>query len=254
MTKLTNGEQTEERFYDAAPLEPHLLYQGEILLNVPLMLMPKPNRWQLLRTKTGDLLETLKKGENPATVRVLDSNQTAEVWDNHGDGDFAMARLSKRPVLVVSQTCDVSNKDWIAVAPIHEAGELTAERRAVAREGGMFDVFYLPANPDYNFPESFGDLSQLQAVHKSYIKRLAPGQHFRLTQRNTLLLQQRITRYFGRPNSFDARSDKVPRSGVYMCIGCFYMDGQVSSFELQEGSAFPACANCDGFQWVKRAR
>jgi hypothetical protein len=252
LTSTTNGENPAESFYDAAPLEPHLLYQGEILIDLPLILMPATSRWLLLRARSGaPLEEALNRGDNPRLAKVLDSNQTQLAWDG-ADGDYVMARLSKRPVLVLSQTCDVSTKDFIAVAPIHPVDSVTPERKEAAIQGGLFDVFYLPANAEPSLSESFADFSQLQAVHQSYIKRFSPTQHFRLTPAKTRLLQQRITRYFGRPNSFDAREDKVPADGTYQCIGCFYMGGVVSSCTLAEGGEFHLCEACGGFQWVKR--
>lgn len=253
LTSITSGETSADDFYDAAPLEPHLLYQGEILLDVPLMLMPMAPRWLLLRTKSGaPLEEALNKGDNPRFVKVLDSNQTQLAWDG-ADGDYVMARLSKRPVLVLSQTCDISSKEFIAVAPIHPVDGISPEQRESAIQGGMFEVIYLPPNADPPFPESFADLSHLQAVHRSYVKRLLPTQHFRLSAASTLLLQQRITRYFGRPNSFDAREDKVPGDGTYLCVGCFYFDGVISSCEVRLGEVFPLCSTCEGHQWIRKA-
>lgn len=107
----TPGETTSNDFYDAAPLEPHLLYQGEILVDVPVLNMPKETRWLLLRTRSGKMVdEALQGGSLGGTVKVLDSNQSKEQWYNNTDGDFVMARLSKRAALVLSQTCDVQTK------------------------------------------------------------------------------------------------------------------------------------------------
>jgi hypothetical protein len=254
LTATTNGEAETPSFYEAAPLEPLLLYQGEILIDVPLLLMPKPTRWLLLRTRENLHLDTLNKGINPSSVKVLDSNQTAVAWaDGSYDSDYAMARLSRNPVIVVSQTCDISNKDYIAVAPVHPAHLSPPETIEKAKQGEIFDAFYLPAHVLPHLGESFADFSQIQSVHKSYIKRIAPEQHFRLTEANILLLQQRITRYFGRPNSFDARVDRAPGDGVYQCIACFYVDGVVSSCTVQKGDDLPHCETCGGFQWIKKA-
>ena len=108
------GNDENERFYDAAPLEPHLLYQGEILIDVPFLNMPKPSHWLLLRTRSGKPVdEALQGGSLGGIVKVLDSNQSREQWYSESDGDFAMARLAKRPAVVLSQTCDIQTKQFI---------------------------------------------------------------------------------------------------------------------------------------------
>jgi len=129
-TATTPGEAQDD-FYDATPLEPQLLYQGEILVDVPILNMPKPSRWLLLRTaRTGRRVnEALENGAVPGTVRVLDSNQSREQWYGDGLGDFAMAQLDKKPVLVLSQTCDIQNKDFIQIAPILPSRQSGSNRK-----------------------------------------------------------------------------------------------------------------------------
>ena len=96
-TESSSGKSQLDNFYDAAPLEPHLLYQGEVLLNVPILNSPMPPRWLLLRTQSGRRLdEALNFGKSVQEnrVRVLDSNQSQTQWEEDGyDGDFAMALL-----------------------------------------------------------------------------------------------------------------------------------------------------------------
>jgi hypothetical protein len=237
-------------FYDASPLEPHLLYQGEILVNVPFLDMPKPGNWQLLRTRSGRRVnDALERGNLGGLVRVLDSNQSKEEWQADNEGDFAMAILQKRPVLVLNATCDVQNNAFLQIAPIFPVG-LDSTYLEGLKDGRIFSAFWLKIHPPEIPEESYADLELIQAVHKSYIKRIRPEQHFRLNSERTRALQRAITRYFGRPNSFDSRSDTVPRTGTYLCVPCFYMDGHVMSVPLEEGSSFPLCTACSGTQWV----
>ncbi len=257
-TATTPGEAQDD-FYDATPLEPQLLYQGEILVDVPILNMPKPSRWLLLRTaRTGRRVnEALENGAVPGTVRVLDSNQSREQWYGDGLGDFAMAQLDKKPVLVLSQTCDIQNKDFIQIAPILPVapiGEQPEENLEGLKNGDVINAFWLKPHAPEIQADSFADLTLMQAIHASYVRRLAAAQHFRLNPARTRLLQQRITRYFGRPNSFDAQSDRVPRTGTYLCVACFYMDGAVSAVPLDENADFPMCTTCGGPQWVLKGR
>jgi hypothetical protein len=94
----------------------------------------------------------------------------------------------------------------------------------------------------------------MQSVHKSYIKRPFPEIHFRLSPSNVRKLQQFITRYFGRPNSFDVDSDTCPRTGTYLCVACVYMDGVITPMERVEGQSFEAYPRCAGRNWILRGR
>jgi hypothetical protein len=251
----TPGEAPPDDFYDATPLEPHLFYQGEVLVDVPLLNIPKPPRWLLLRTASGRRVhEALEHGAKPGTVRVLDSNMSREQWYADGLGDYAMALLDKCPVLVLSQTCDVQNKDFIQVAPIlpvsTEGEEAAPEDLDNLRNGDIINAFWLKPHPPEIRTHHFADLTLIQAVHKTYLKGIRPQQHFRLSADRTLLLQQFITRYFGRPNSFDSRSDKAPRAGTYLCVSCFYRGARITATTLEEGTAFLDCPTCGPAHWI----
>jgi len=250
----TPGEADLEDFYDSSPLEQNQLYQGEILANVPILTTPKPTSgWTLLRTRSGRRVdEALEHGNLGGLVNVLNSNQSREQWYADGRGDFAMALLDKRPVLVLSQTCDVQNKDFIQVAPIHPAdSEEQLERLKADR---IYSAFWLKPHTPQIPQDSYADLERLQAVHKTYLRRIQPEHHFRLSPARTRLLQRTITRYFGRPNSFDAHSDTAPVAGTFLCVQCFYRHARVTQIELAQGTAFPTCTNCRGTQWVVKGR
>jgi hypothetical protein len=247
------GNTDNSEFYDAAPLEPHLLYQGEILIDVPIVNMPKPIHWLLLRTKSGRMVdEALQGGNVGGLVKVLDSNQSKELWYGATDGDFVMARLSKLPALVLSQTCDVQTKEFIQVAPIFPAIG-SDDHLARLRRGLILSSFWLKESTP-RLPESYADLELIQAVHKSYLKRISSKQHFRLTHSRTRELQRFVTRYFGRPNSFDAGADRAPVTGTYLCVACFYMNAIVTSTVLAGGQDFALCAVCGGRAWVPKGR
>jgi hypothetical protein len=250
----TPGDESIDDFYDVVPIEPHLLYQGEILTDVPILRMSKPSRWQLLRTRSGMRLDNaLDHGNIGGQVRVLDSNQSKEQWQANNQGDFAMAVLDKAPALVLNQTCDIQNHDFLQVAPIFSA-EADKKDLEKLKAGQVIAAFWLRKHPPEMPDESYADLELIQAVHKSYIKRIRSTQHFRLRSERARKLQQTLTRYFGRPNSFDSRSDLVPRTGTYMCVRCFYMEARVTAVQLDEGSQFPLCDTCNraSSAWVMK--
>jgi len=252
------GNVDPDCFYDTSPLEPHLLYQGEVIADVPFLTMPKPSRWLLLRTKSGRRVdEALNHGNLEGLVKVLDSNQSKEQWLADNRGDYAVALLDKGPVLVLNQTCDLQTNHFLQVAPIRDA-QNEAEKKDIEKlmKGEVFSAFWLKKHPPEIPEESYADLELIQAVHKSYIKRIRPDQHFRLGPARTRDLQSAITRYFGRPNSFDSRHDIVPRNGTWLCVRCFYLDARVTSLTLSEGASFPICPACGGESsaWVIKGR
>jgi hypothetical protein len=245
------SSQPEDDFYDAAPIEPHSIFQGEILVEVPLLLVKKEKCWLLLRTLSGRTIhEALKGGGIGGTVKVLDSNKTAVEWRNAVDGDSAVSYLTKRPVLVLSQTCDIENKDFVQVAPIYAADAGDVDKLKAGKD--FYSAFYLKAHPPQIANDSYADLERMQAVHKSYIKRLDEKLHFRIKDHYVRELQYHLTRYFGRPNSFDSRADKVPRTDTYLCVDCFYFDGVASAVMFQEGERFRECEKCLGGRWVRK--
>jgi len=93
--------------------------------------------------------EALEHGAKPGTVKALDSNQSSEQWYSDGLGDYAMAVLDKRPVLALSQTCDVQNKDYIQIAPIFPVSVEEAEAADVdkLKKGDIISAFWLKPHP-----------------------------------------------------------------------------------------------------------
>jgi len=249
---IAGSQPSDAAFYDLAPVEPNLIYQGEILIETPLLLVQKEKRWLLLRTRSGRTIhEALKGGSLSGPVNVLDSNQTEIEWRNAVDGDSAVGYLTKRPVLVLSQNCDIENKDFIQVAPIYPADDLEAVKQ-LKSGNELYSAFFLEAHLPH-FPDSFADLERIQAVHKSYIKRPDADKHFRLSPTQIRLLQRHITRYFGRPNSYDARVDKAPSTDTYLCADCFYLSGVATAIDLRAGEAIRPCEICAGVTWVRKS-
>lgn len=253
MSATSSSNPQSETFYATDPLESDLLYQGEILVDVPILRMPLPSRWLLLRTQSGkpvDAALNYGAGAKENRVRVLDSNQSALEWSNGNQGDFVMGVLHKAPVLVVSQNCDLATKDYAHVAPIFPVDPDDDFKLSSLLGGAIMDAFSLNPHPPHWDSYAFADLGLLQAVHKSYFKRVLADKHFRLSASTVLQLQRHLSRFFGRPNAFDIKTDVVPRDGVYMCIRCFYFGAKVTSMDLKAGARFQLCPDCESGQWV----
>lgn len=245
------GDIGQDDFWDAAPLEPHLLYQGEVLVDMPLLSMAKETRWLWVETRSGRPIDVaLKQGGIGGQVYVHDSKQTEIKWAECPEGVFAIGRLSKLPVLILSQTCDIQSKTFIQVAPIFPIPPGDEDYVQRVKRGELFSVFPLQEHAPELAQDSYADFELIQAVHKGYLKRPDPDKHFRLGQAQILKLQQAVTRYFGRPNAFDAGTDKAPRTGTYLCIRCFYSHGRVTNLNLEKGQEFAICPNCKETKWV----
>jgi len=230
------------------------LYQGEILVETPFFTMPKPSRWLVLRTVSGKRVdEALNYGKaaKENRVRVLDSNAFAIEWEESKLGDFVVGVLDKAPTIIVSQNCDVATKDYIHVAPVIEVPKEDEAYIDKLRRHDIVDAFYLESHPPEWESVAFVDFGLIQPVHRSYLKGIPTENHFRLSASRVIQLQRSLTRFFGRPNSYDANSDAVPRDGVYMCVQCFYRNGVVTDVSLSMNQAFPIC-RCGGVGWVPR--
>lgn len=249
-TGISPGEIEKNEFWDAAPLEPLLLYQGEVLVDMPFLSMAKETRWLWVETRSKRPVDVaLKQGGLGGQVYVHDSNTTKIKWDESPEGIFAIGRVSKRPMLVLSQNCDIQTKDFIQAAPIFPLPDDQDYVERVKR-GELYSVFPLEKHPPELAQDSYAEFELIQAVHKSYIKRPDPAKHFRLAPAQILKLQQAITRYFGRPNSFDVGTDKAPRPGNYMCTNCFYWEATISILTLEKDADFSPCEKCGGTQWL----
>jgi hypothetical protein len=251
----SSSSNPEEPFYASSPLERELLYQGEILLETPIFSMPMPSRWLLLRTASGKRIDEALNygaGAKENRVRVLDSNQFDLEWQESKLGDFVMGILNKCPALVLSQNCDIANRDFIQIAPIIPIDAADAGLIERLQKHEVIDSFYLEPHPPEWEADAYADFELIQSVHKSYVKGIATENHFRLSDGKVLLLQQYLTRFFGRPNAYDVKGDAVPRDGIYMCAQCFYRDGTATSITFKKDGLFVVCQLCGGTKWLPR--
>jgi len=217
--------------------------------------MPNPSRWLLLRTRSGRRVdEALNYGAGAAQnqVRVLDSNQFPIEWNDSQFGDFVMGILDKSPALVLSQNCDIATKDYVQIAPIIQVDPEDIGKVGRLKSHAILDSFYLAPHPPQWEGDAYADFELMQSVHKSYLKSIPSGSHFRISAPNVLVLQGYITRYFGRPNAYDANADKVPRDGTYMCIACFYHRGIITSVSACKDDTLSCCEKCGGTGWVPK--
>ncbi|MGC1903797.1 MAG: hypothetical protein WA715_08260 [Candidatus Acidiferrum sp.] len=103
---------------------------------------------------------------------VVGSPRPSRLGEADGNGDYAMGLLDKKPVLVLSQTCDSQNKDFIQVAPILPVGQIDAEELANLKNGGVMNAFWLAPHPPEIPEQSFANLTLIQSIHNTYIRHV----------------------------------------------------------------------------------
>jgi len=151
--------------------------------------------------------------------------------------------------MIVSQSCDISWRRHILVAPVGQCErDFNGETldHVVKNEVGY--LFALPSAPP-DFPSSYADLSRITAVHNSYFR--ADALVKRLSSKGMIELQACLTDFFGRPIGFNVNDD-VPQDGVYGCISCFTAGRLQPHQQISTGGKFPECGACGSKAlWIK---
>ncbi|MDO8684348.1 MAG: hypothetical protein Q7N50_12790, partial [Armatimonadota bacterium] len=79
-----------------------------------------------------------------------------------------------RDALIVSQTCDIINRDTVCVAPIKHFDELAESKPElpnIIRKHRVLWAFYLEKLAMEEYPEAYADLSQLCTVGKDILRQ-----------------------------------------------------------------------------------
>jgi hypothetical protein len=244
----------EASWYDPTP-DTDSLYQGDVLEGVPVVSVPPPNLgpWILLRPpdKSPLTVEQLLAGNLPRHLRLLDEG-TSQVSVNDAwqqGSELVLSRATKTKVMIMSQTCDLDNRTWIQVAPVHSAAQFTDKKMNSLETGEINFMFFLPPKPPAFLQKSFADLSLITTLHKSYLR--SGNRILHLTAGARLRLQTHIARFYGRPFGFNTR-DTVPQGASYLCANCVFTSGTIQSSDFVKDSPFNDCPKCGlDVLWVK---
>jgi hypothetical protein len=155
----------------------------------------------------------------------------------------------KRTVMIVTQTCDIDNRNFIQVSPVYHADRLTPEKLVSLEGDEVKYMFYLPMDSNRIKEKSYADLSQSSPVHKSYLK--TDQLVVRHLPTRTAKLQARLAELQGRQFGFNP-SDSVPQTSDYVCANCFFASGSTQRLKMTRGILFPPCPLCgEAVLWVK---
>jgi hypothetical protein len=216
-----------------------VLNQGDVLDGVPTVVMPSASKtWVLLRPAHPVTVLGALSGQTPKSFRPRSESDTPDAWVN-GE-ELVLAKGSRRRVMLVNHGCDLDHRNYLQLARVYNAAALATKAESL-RGNEITYAFFLPASPP-DFPEDqFADLSQLSAVHKSYLREAILVR--RLSARATFELQRHLASFYGRPFGFSI-DDNVAESGQYLCANCFYTDGVLVSAGMTAGDKFTPCSRC----------
>jgi len=226
------------------------LFQGDIFDDIPVLFPSSVGPWILLRPgpwgKTPPSPKEALAGRTPQGFVPRGETGLADAW-SYGATEFVLARAENVSVMVLTQSCDISQRKTYQVAPVKPVSGLEGTKVETLRAGRIKYMFYLPAMTLAG-AESFVNLSLMTTVHKSYFEGRTPIA--RLTEASASCLRRHLSEFHGRPFGFDG-SDPVPAAGMYQCVYCFFAAGVLTQKEFAAGEGFKSCARgCDPMQWI----
>lgn len=233
-------------WYDPAP-DYRILSQGDVLDNVPTVTMPPASKsWILLRPAPPVTIIGALAGATPKAFRPRTEADAADAWA-HGE-ELVLARGTRRRLMVVNHNCDIDNRNFYQLARVYDAAEMSTKTDSLQKNEITY-AFFLPAAQPHMPVDQFADLSQIAAVHKSYVRDAVLVQ--RLSNRAVHELQRHLVAFYGRPFGFSV-DDQVSEPGNYACTNCFFTAGILEMRAMAAGSPFAPCSHCDTkATWVK---
>jgi len=219
-------------FYDLS--SPTHLQQGDVFPDVPLISPPPSPHLIILREQDGRPW-THQPGLLLATSEQLLSN----IFE--GSAEYVAASAERGFAAILSQTCDLVDRDQWLVAPL-----LSAEAPTIDL-GNLFadkysNLFGMPRHPHGYFGAGYLDLGRCFAIRRESIDlggriaSLTPAAQHALTDK----IAEALSRVWGY-----APDEVVPKAGKYRCIRCFqFYDVDNKIQEFAEGQKFPQCPAC----------
>ncbi len=157
-------------------------------------------------------------------------------------------------VIIVTQSCDLEQRNYYQIAPIYPETDQKASSLDNLRENDLNYTFYLPAVAPHIQVNSYADLSHITLIPKAYFPRdkVETVLGARLTELAIArtALQKQLADYFGRPFGFGLK-DRAKVPSVYLCVSCFYRKGEAVGCEFQAEAHFEKCSRCGDARWLR---
>jgi len=168
-------------YLDLNEIKPELLFQGDIIDNFPFFIF--------------DNLRAIKK--------TGDNTFEEEVVQNQTQSSLFVLEAKYVKVIVLSQTCDIQNRNNVIICPIYELenlltdGTLT-EKRAESLRANKFNYWFHLPECDV-LKESLADLQTIQYVPKKMLEEYKGDRIISLDDLGRHKIGWFLANYFGRP-------------------------------------------------------
>lgn len=225
---------------DAFYLEnlPTALQQGDIAVDVPLLLLPPLESLVLVRSAHHRLpLDHLEPGD----AVLVDEQGLTDRFER--GTEYAAVSVHRAHAMLVTPTCDLQANEVWAVWPLRPIADSGLDEGNLSA-GKFTNLFRLPDHE--HFDGAFIDLTDIRSVSP---------QHFMLKNRIASLTRdgqdeifQRFHRSMGRIWGY--RDDEVVdalgkyETGKFRCGQCNLYDIEVPVVDLKPGMKAPECPNC----------
>lgn len=225
---------------DAFYLEhlPTALQQGDIAVNVPLVLLPRLEHLVLVRSAHHALpLEHLEPGE----VLLVDEVGKTDAFER--GTEYVAVSASRGHAMLVTPTCDLDNNEVWAVWPLRPIEGCGLDLGNL-RAGKFANLFLLPDHK--YFDPAFIDVTDIRPVSPEHFplkNRIAS-----LTREGEDEVLQRFHRALGRTWGY-AEGETIEPLGKheverFRCARCNMNDIEVPIVELKPGMKAPECTSC----------
>lgn len=191
-----------------SPEKKEVLRQGDIVEDFP-----------FFSDSVGNTIDTLEE----SGVNTYKVNKLLVPFATPQEISGVFRGKTKR-VIILSQTCDIQNNDYVQIAPIFSLGEMAKVNLKTIEHiqksnNRVKDWFYLPASNDKNFNgiliddfpnEGFVYFQTINSFPKDKLILFSQKRIVALSEWGQSLLSWAIVNYFGRPIENKYRAKETP--------------------------------------------
>ncbi|SRR5713226_973225 len=230
-------------------------YQGDIIRDVPIIFLPdKISKWFILRpsAQSKKHVDDVLRGDICKWFESFPEGTLVDKWTYGDREEYVAAKAFLVNVIILTQSCDLEQRGYYQVAPVHPETRQKSQVVHQLRENELNYAFYLPAVAPHLPENSYAELAHTCVVPKAYFPRdqVALRLGARLTDSARAALQEQIANYFGRPFGFGTR-DRARVTAVYACVSCFYKNGASEKKQFEAASNFTPCEKCGATRWIR---
>lgn len=141
-------------------------YQGDIIRDVPVIFLPdKISKWFLLRPDPNGkvLIDEVLGGQICKWFEAHPEGSLQDRWQHAKSEEYVAARARLTKVILLTQSCDIENRNYYQIAPIYPETEQKASALERLRANELNYTFFLPAVAPYIAENSYADLAHTTA-------------------------------------------------------------------------------------------